>query len=121
MKIGIVRSERSFGIIFLAPMPVGISCSASNSSIDVTWQAPDAECPITGFDVTWNYNILWSNNDSKPGSKLLGVESSYSIVEDIIPYTEYFVQVTTLVLDQRGNESALCSVETPQERKFRKH
>ena len=97
-------------------MPVDVSCSASHSSVDITWQAPDTKCVITGFDVTWDYDILWSNNDSKAGSET--VQDNHYSIKKVIPYFDYFVQVTTLVEDLSGIEYAECTAETPQESEF---
>ena len=97
-------------------MPQNISCSSSDSSVDITWQTPDTKCSISGFDVTWNYNVLWRNESGSGDEKLEGV-NSFS-VQEIIPYTEYSVQVATLVVGQRGDEFARCSVETPEKSKF---
>ena len=98
-------------------MPVGLSCSASNSSIDITWEVPDTECPISGFDVMWDYNILWSNNETMHETDTSNI-NQYSI-EEVIPYTDYSVRVYTLVMDAIGDEYANCSAETPQESKGR--
>ena len=100
---------------FLAPMPVGISCSATNSSIDVTWENPDTECLISGFNVAWKYNVLWNNNETTQGTETLKV-NQYSI-EEAIPYTEYSVRVITLVMGVAGDDYTNCSAVTPQKSK----
>ena len=99
-----------------APKPENISCSASKASIDITWETPDADCTITGFEVTWDFNILWSNSDSVPETEEIDEVNNFTI-ENCIPYTEYFIEVTTLVLNQSGKEPARCSVITPEDSK----
>ena len=103
-------------LTFPAPKPEKLSCSATNSSVDITWQVPDTRCEITGFEVNWGYSILWNSYQSTPANEILGVEDTFSI-EDTIPYSDYSVEVSTLVVDFSGVEYASCSVTTPEESK----
>ena len=109
----------SIKLYFPAPKPENISCSASDSSIDITWQQPGIKCSFTGLDVAWTNNVLWKNKSGSGADKLVEV-NSFS-VQGIIPFAEYSVCVATLVFGHKEDEFAWCSVETPEKRKFLYH
>ena len=87
--------------------------------MELSWQSPDTECPITEYNIHLEGDILWSVDVV---SNTLIIESSKNCIDEIrtdhhctygidnlIPYTKYYITIFALSHDTEGD---ISSVET---------
>ena len=91
-------------------------CLKSPERVAVLWEEPDTDCAIVGYQVDWQYDVLWSPEEGSDTVNVTEVQQINSLaIEPFIFYTNYSVRIrTTVAPGILGDQFGVCYVVSPE-------